>query len=168
MLYRLHRSLRSLSLPYLRRTLLVSISIFIIFITGHITGLTGFVHCAYAYNLVKILGISDDQKEFYLQLGEDNGLEQVGVEGTFTNNNVSVVARLMSVSENYSLWRILEPAASVPFAKDQVVTFNNALEKVWMLDPDNYSEYKKKLQWEAKERQRHIVEDNDTRKRVRH
>jgi hypothetical protein len=102
-----------------------------------------------SYELVTILGISDTEKTFFVRLGDKQSVSK-GMEATFTSDNTSVIARALSVGQYYSTWKVLEPDGLVPFQRDQVVTFNYAVEKIWMFDPDNYL-LSKKLAYRTKQ-----------------
>ncbi|MBF0362314.1 MAG: hypothetical protein HQK49_14960 [Oligoflexia bacterium] len=106
-----------------------------------------------AYQLVPMLGISEDKKSFFTNMGEEKNIVE-GMEGTFTSDNISVIAKAVSVSNKISIWKIIERSAIVPFQKDQVVTFNYATEKIWMFDPNNYLTYKKFQQEEEIRKER--------------
>ena len=89
----------------------------------------------YGYSLVNILGISNSKKTFYIHLGKQDGVLK-GSKATFTTDYLSLVAQAVTVTHEYSVWRVSEKNATIPFEKNQIVTFNNALEKIWMLDPE--------------------------------
>lgn len=89
------------------------------------------------YQLVTILGVSNTEKTIFVRLGYPDGVDE-GMEATFTSDNISIIARAHKVTNEFSVWKIIEPNGKIPFMKNQVVTFNYAVERIWMFDPDNY------------------------------
>jgi hypothetical protein len=85
--------------------------------------------------LVVIQTISKSGKSFVTRNGKGSGIAP-GVRGTFTGNNVSVIARAKTVTRNYTQWILDNQDASVPFKKDEIVTYHNTSEYVWTLMPD--------------------------------
>jgi hypothetical protein len=100
---------------------------------GLITFLSSTVQAA---ELVVIQTISQTGKSFVTRNGKGSGIS-VGVRGTFTGNNVSIIARAKTVTRNYTQWLIDNQDATVPFKKDEIVTYHNTSEYVWTLMPED-------------------------------
>lgn len=97
----------------------------------------------YAYKMVTILGVSNTEKTLYVRLGFVDGIDEK-MDATFTSDNLSIIARSLKVTKEYSIWKIIEPGGKIPFEKNQIVTFNFATEKIWMFDPNNFDSYRQK------------------------
>jgi hypothetical protein len=97
---------------------------------------TFFYSVAFSAELLVIQTISNSGKSFVTRNGKSSGVS-VGVRGTFTGNNVSIIARAKTVTRNYTQWLIDNQDAIVPFKKDEIVTYHNTSEYVWTLMPDD-------------------------------
>lgn len=90
---------------------------------------------AHAYELVMIQGISDTKKTFVTRNGKRQGVI-IGMTGTFTAENISILAKAVSVSGTHTQWEIINSEAIVPFEKGAIVTYYPATEYIWALSPE--------------------------------
>jgi hypothetical protein len=91
---------------------------------------------AYAYELVMIQSISDTRRSFITRNGKRQGLIP-GLTGTFTAEDISLLARVVSVSGNFAQWEVINPEARLPFEKGSIVTYYPATEYIWALSPES-------------------------------
>lgn len=94
---------------------------------------------AFAYQLVIVRNVSNTEKTFLVGIGTKDGIND-RMEATFSNDNISLVARAIVVNRDESVWRIKEPGGKIPFQPNQTITFNFATERVWLVDPNEYLE----------------------------
>lgn len=90
---------------------------------------------AEAFELIMVQAVSETKKTFITRHGKRDGIFE-GVTGTFTADNVSILAKAMNVSGNFTQWQIQNPEAFVPFEKGAVVTYYTASEYLWALSPE--------------------------------
>jgi hypothetical protein len=94
--------------------------------------LTTSVH---AYELVIIQGLSKSKQTFVTRNRKQKTfLEDQKV--TFTNNNVSIIAKAFKVTREFTQWEILNDYTDVPFQKGEIVTMYAAKEYLWALSPE--------------------------------
>lgn len=91
---------------------------------------------ASAYELVMIQAVSSSKKTFITRNGKRQGI-QIGVTGTFTAENVSVLARAINVSGGFTQWELINPDATLPYEKGALVTYYQATEYLWALSPES-------------------------------
>lgn len=91
---------------------------------------------ARAYELVVIQGISETKKSFITRNGKRQGVV-VGVTGTFTSENISILARAVNVTGQFAQWEIINKDAIIPFQKGSMVTWYTAQEYLWALSPES-------------------------------
>lgn len=91
---------------------------------------------AHAFELIMIQAVSDTKRTFITRNGKRQGI-QVGVTGTFTAENFSILARAMNVTGNFTQWQILNSETVVPFEKGSIVTYYPATEYIWALAPES-------------------------------
>lgn len=91
---------------------------------------------ARAYELVVIQGLSETKKSFIIRNGKRQGVIE-GMTGTFTSENVSILAKAVNVTGSYTQWEIINKDAVVPFAKGSLVTWYPAQEYLWALSPES-------------------------------
>lgn len=91
---------------------------------------------ARAYELVVIQGISETKKSFITRNGKRQGVV-AGVTGTFTSENISILARAVNVTGQFAQWEIINKDAIVPFQKGAMVTWYPAQEYLWALSPES-------------------------------
>lgn len=90
---------------------------------------------AFGYELVLIQGISKSKQTFVTRKGKKDGLF-TGKKVTFTSNNVSVIARALKVSREFTQWEIINDFTDVPFNKGEIVTMYDTTEYLWALNPE--------------------------------
>lgn len=90
---------------------------------------------SYAYELITIQAISDTKKTFVTRNGKRQGVVR-GMTGTFTADNISILARALTVTGQFTQWQILNPEAIVPWEKGELVTWSAAQEYLWALAPE--------------------------------
>ena len=91
---------------------------------------------ARAYELVVIQGISETKKSFITRNGKRQGVI-IGMTGTFTSENISILAKAINVTGQYAQWEIINKEAIIPFEKGSMVTWYPAAEYLWALSPES-------------------------------
>lgn len=89
----------------------------------------------WAFELLVIQGISRTGQTFITRSGKDSGIF-VGKRSTFTAENVSIIAKAISVTREFTQWEIENNFTEVPFKKGQIVTFYDTTEYLWALSPE--------------------------------
>lgn len=90
---------------------------------------------SYAYELVSIQAVSDTKRSFVTRNGKRQGVVQ-GMTGTFTAQDISILARARTVTGQFTQWEIINPEAIVPWEKGELVTWSAAQEYLWALAPE--------------------------------
>jgi hypothetical protein len=90
---------------------------------------------ALAYELMTIQSVSSTKKTFITRNGKRQGLIR-GMTATFTADDVSILAKLVNLSGNFSQWQIVNSEAIVPFENGSIVTYYAATEYLWALQPE--------------------------------
>jgi hypothetical protein len=90
---------------------------------------------SYAYELVTLQGISNSKKSFITRKGKRQGIFP-GMTATFMANDVSLLARAVSVSGNFAQWQVINEDATVPWEKGTLVTWYSPNEYLWTLQPE--------------------------------
>lgn len=90
---------------------------------------------AQAFELIMIQAISDGKKTFITRNGIRQGI-QVGMTGTFTAEDISVLAKAINVTGNFTQWQLINQDAIIPFEKGAIVTYYPATEYIWALAPE--------------------------------
>lgn len=88
-----------------------------------------------AFELVIIQGISNTGQTFVTRKGKKDGVAR-GMEATFTSNDVSIIAKAISVTREFTQWEINNNYTEVPFRKGEVVTYYDTKEYLWALTPE--------------------------------
>ena len=109
---------------------------------------------AQAFELIMIQAVSDTKKTFITRNGKRQGL-QPGITGTFTAEDVSILAKAVNVSGNFTQWQILNSDAILPFEKGTIVTYYPATEYIWALAPE--SERKKYIKTEIAQKRKSFI-----------
>jgi hypothetical protein len=91
---------------------------------------------AEAFELIMIQAISDSRRTFITRNGKRQG-HIVGMTGTFTAEDISVLAKAINVTGNYTQWQLLNVDAILPFEKGALVTYYPANEYIWALSPES-------------------------------
>jgi hypothetical protein len=89
----------------------------------------------HAYELIMIQGISDTKRTFITRNGKRQGIIP-GVTGTFTAEDISVLAKAITVTGNFTQWELVNKDALLPFEKGSIVTYYPATEYIWALAPE--------------------------------
>lgn len=89
---------------------------------------------AIAYELVVIQGMSQEKQTFITRGGKDKGVF-VGKNVTFTSENVSIIAKALTVAREFTQWEIKNDYTEVPFRKGEIVTMYDTTEYLWALNP---------------------------------
>lgn len=91
---------------------------------------------ASAYELVMVQAVSNTKRTFITRNGKRQGV-MIGVTGTFTAENVSVLAKAVNVSGGFTQWELINPDATLPYEKGAMVTYYPATEYLWALSPES-------------------------------
>jgi hypothetical protein len=100
---------------------------------------------AHAFELVMIQAVSETKTTFITRNGKRQGIIR-GMTGTFTAEDISVLAKAVSVTGNFAQWELINKEARLPFEKGKIVTYYAANEYLWALTPE--SERKKYIKSE--------------------
>src|SRR3989344_1091583 len=92
-----------------------------------------------AYELVVVQAVSKSNQTFVTRAGKRKGVF-VGKRGTFTSENISIIAKAITVNREFTQWQIESQIADVPFVKGQMVTYYDATEYLWALNPEDVKE----------------------------
>lgn len=90
---------------------------------------------AQGFELIVIQAVSDTKRTFVTRNGKRQGL-MVGMTGTFTAEDISILARAVSVTGQFAQWEVINPEARLPFEKGSMVTYYPATEYIWALAPE--------------------------------
>lgn len=88
-----------------------------------------------AFELTLIHGVSRTNQTFITRNGKKDGIFK-GKKSTFTADNVSIIARAIEVTREFTQWEIMNDFTDVPFRKGQTVTFYDTKEYLWTLNPE--------------------------------
>lgn len=91
---------------------------------------------AHAFELIMIQAVSDTKKTFITRNGKRQGIIR-GMTGTFTAEDVSVLAKAVNVTGNFAQWELINQDAILPFEKGKIVTYYAATEYIWALAPES-------------------------------
>jgi hypothetical protein len=109
---------------------------------------------AHAFELIMVQAISESRKTFITRNGKRQGIQQ-GMTGTFTADDVSILAKAINVSGAFTQWQIINTDAIFPFEKGAIVTYYPATEYIWALAPE--SERRKYIKSEVPMSKRSLV-----------
>mgnify|MGYP000159109024 CR=1 FL=1 len=105
---------------------------------------------AYSYELTIIKTVSNSGRTFITRGGKKDGII-IGKRATFTSDNVSVIAKAISISRGFTQGKIESPYTNAPFKREQVVTMYDAKEYLWALSPAEVArKYIKTELWEPR------------------
>ena len=97
--------------------------------------------------LVIIQSISKTNKTLVIRRGRKDLLAP-GMEGLFSTDSISILARARQVSRFYSIWEVVDPDAQFPFKVKDYVVFNSSTVSLF----DQIPSLKKRLNAELKRR----------------
>ena len=109
---------------------------------------------AHAFELIMVQAVSDSKKTFITRNGKRQGMMR-GMTGTFTAEDISVLAKAINVTGQFTQWELINQEAILPFEKGTIVTYYAATEYLWALAPE--SERKKYLKSEVPHPKRSLV-----------
>lgn len=109
---------------------------------------------AHAFELIMVQAISESRKTFITRNGKRQGI-QPGMTGTFTAEDVSVLAKAINVTGGFTQWQIVNTDAILPFEKGAIITYYPATEYIWALAPE--SERRKYIKSEVPRTKRSLV-----------
>jgi hypothetical protein len=101
---------------------------------------------AHAFELIMVQAVSDSKKTFITRNGKRQGMMR-GMTGTFTAEDISVLAKAINVTGQFTQWELINQEAILPFEKGTIVTYYAATEYLWALTPE--SERKKYIKSEV-------------------
>ena len=101
---------------------------------------------AHAFELIMVQAVSDSKKTFITRNGKRQGVMR-GMTGTFTAEDISVLAKAINVTGQFTQWELINQEAILPFEKGTIVTYYAATEYLWALTPE--SERKKYIKSEV-------------------
>jgi hypothetical protein len=91
---------------------------------------------AHAFELIMIQAVSDTKRTFVTRNGKRQGIQE-GMTGTFTAEDVSILARVVNVTGNFTQWQIINADVTLPFERGTIVTYYPATEYIWTLSPES-------------------------------
>ncbi len=109
---------------------------------------------AQAFELIMIQAVSETKKTFVTRNGKRQGVIR-GMTGTFTADDVSVLAKAVNVTGNFAQWELVNQDTILPFEKGKIVTYYAAAEYLWALTPE--SERKKYIKSQIPESRQSFV-----------
>lgn len=74
--------------------------------------------------LLVVQTVSKDRKSFVVAKGIKDGVMK-GMEIIYANDNVSILCKAREVNRNYSLWSPIDPNVSIPFNKEEIISYNS-------------------------------------------
>ena len=101
-----------------------------------------------------VQAVSDSKKTFITRNGKRQGLMR-GMTATFTAEDISVLAKAINVTGQFTQWELINQEAILPFEKGTIVTYYAATEYLWALAPE--SERKKYIKSEVPHPKRSLV-----------
>lgn len=90
---------------------------------------------ALAYELIMIQAVADTRKTFVTRNGKRMGV-MPGMTGTFTAEDVSIIAKAITVTGTHAQWMVVNSEAIMPWEKGAMVTYYPATEYIWALSPE--------------------------------
>ncbi len=91
----------------------------------------------FAYELTIVQGLSKENHTFVTRntSGKDHKLFE-GKRVTFTSNNVSVIAKALTVTKEFVQWELLNDYTDVPFKRGEILTMYDSRPFLWALNPE--------------------------------
>lgn len=93
------------------------------------------IQTAQAFELIMVQAVSDSKKTFITRNGKRQGV-MVGLTATFTAEDVSILAKAINVTGNFTQWEVTNPDMILPFEKGTIVTYYRTTEQLWALAPE--------------------------------
>ena len=96
-----------------------------------------FISNSFSYELIVVQGVSKEKQTFVTrntEIGNKNIFE--GKRATFTSENVSIIAKAITVTREFIQWEILNDFTDVPFSQGDIVTIYDSREYLWALTPE--------------------------------
>ncbi len=90
---------------------------------------------SFSYELHIIQGVSKTGQTFVTRTGKKDGIV-LGKLVTFTADDISLIAKAITVTREFTQWEVENNTAQLPFRKGQVVTVYDATEYLWALTPE--------------------------------
>jgi hypothetical protein len=90
---------------------------------------------ASAFELIMIQAVSNTKKTFITRHGKRDGVS-IGNTATFTAEDVSINAKAINITSNFTQWEIVNENARLPFEKGAMVTYYPANEYIWALSTE--------------------------------
>ena len=87
-----------------------------------------------AYELIIVQSVSKEKNTFITRGGKDKSMF-IGKNVTFTSDDISVIAKAVEVTGEFTQWELKNDYTDVPFRKGELVTLYNAEEHLWALSP---------------------------------
>ena len=81
--------------------------------------------------LVIVQSVSTTLKTFVIRRGTDDGVA-LGQESLFSTTDISLRMKCIEISRYHSLWKLVEQRASIPFLKNEFITYTNNLDRITM------------------------------------
>ncbi len=88
-----------------------------------------------AFELIMIQAVSNSKKTFITRHGKRDGVT-VGNTATFTAEDISILAKAVNITSNFTQWEIINENARLPFEKGAMVTYYPANEYIWALSTE--------------------------------
>ena len=91
----------------------------------------------FAYELLVIQGVSKEKQTFVVR-NTDVGNKDIfeGQKATFTSDNVAIIAKALTVTNEFVQWEIMNDYTDTPFTQGEIVTMHDAREHLWALTPE--------------------------------
>jgi hypothetical protein len=90
---------------------------------------------SFSYELHIIQGVSKTGQTFVTRSGKKDGVV-LGKLSTFTADNISLIAKAITVTREFTQWEVENNTAQLPFRKGQLVTVYDTTEHLWALTPE--------------------------------
>ncbi|MCT4641050.1 MAG: hypothetical protein N4A33_02060 [Bacteriovoracaceae bacterium] len=97
--------------------------------------LFGLISSGLCFELTLIHDVSRSKQTFVTRNGKNEGIFE-GKRSTFSANNVSIIAKAITVTRKFTQWEIENDFTDVPFQKGDTVTFYDTTEYLWALTPE--------------------------------
>lgn len=89
---------------------------------------------SWAYQLTIVQSVSRTGQTFVIRQGKQDSVV-VGKKATFNTDNVSFIAKAISVSREFSQWEVENQFTDIPFKRGDIITYYDTNEYLWALAP---------------------------------